>query len=71
MHTEIVVLLRAVNGTSAPEGNTVTLEVVLLGFLEENLTVTYQLSFMNGTANSKLVISGNHIYSFVIHLTKI
>ena len=59
MDTEIVVLLRAVNDTSAPEGNTVTFEVVLLGYLEENLTVTYQLSFMDGTANSKLAISGN------------
>lgn len=56
---EIVVLLRAVNGTSAPEGNAVTLEVVLLGYLEVNLTVTYELSFMDGTANSKLNISGN------------
>ena len=46
-------MLRAVNDTSAPEGTNVTFEVVLQGYLEQNLSVTYELSFTDGTATSK------------------
>ena len=64
-----MVFLRAVNDTSAAEGNAITFEVVLRGYLEENLTVTFQLSFMDGTVNSKLAISGSdffHIYTQLV-----
>ena len=47
--------LQTVNDTSAAEGSDIIFEVVLMGVLEPNLTVNYQISFMDGTATSKIL----------------
>ena len=53
---DVVVFLRTVTGvTEASEGSSVTLEAVLQGQVQENVTVTYQLDFANETAISKLM----------------
>ena len=46
--------LRTVSGaTEVSEGSSVTLEVVLQGEVQENITITYLLDFADETAISK------------------
>ena len=53
---DVVAFLRTVSGvTEVSEGSSVTLEVVLQGQVQENVTVTYQLDFADETAISKLM----------------
>ena len=47
-----MVFLQAVN-TSVSEGSSLLLEVRVQGQLADNLTVTYHLDFVDGSANSK------------------
>ncbi len=55
-YLDVVAFLRTVSGvTEVSEGSSVTLEVVLQGQVQENITVTHHLDFADETAISKII----------------